>query len=565
MGKARRNKRDGRGQAAKARVSSAIKSDVSNERDAADAALARLCRRAGAARQSLAEAYALGYGSLVIHQIEDTTPDWIHDTNPLDLIILGMTFGKNFRNGYEFSNTRAAWLQQLRSTTHWSDIEKFVSVAMDLSRDTGLALDSGELLYTLANHLEDAGLNRRRLPASLRPEALLANARFACGPSTDFELPEATAESVLLAEEYLADLSADIDLPDSYATTLRDALWLFDRAGAPTDTDPMVLLVVLYTGVAAYQVDDLLDLVEPAEAWALSFDYSSPLSRVLDTILVASAESLTTVDTLARLLTLPEFLEPVDMATRSWNRSPGPEMTEIALSLGYTRAIFTDYKTVALSPIMAAQLRRAKDSFEHPPAPGDLIFGVDPELAKQGTVNALHSFEVHPAIISAFETEDLLPASLDSFHTAGDRRAWQEAVDRYVSTNPDTEVPDLDAEFGKMKALSNILLVRSIVDDPELATEVITLIDDATASTTDELVDLADFLEAQASHLDEFGKTAETRAQTIEMARSWGGEVLVRRVLRWMDGEPTIHLGTDPVALLVAAAVWIGSMTSDEH
>ncbi|GLW92229.1 hypothetical protein [Actinokineospora globicatena] len=569
MGKARRNKRNGRSRVAERRASTPTKSEAQNGHDAADAALARLCRF-GSTRHSLAEAYALGYATLMIHQVEGTTPDWMHESNPLDLIVLGMTFGKNFRNGYEFANTRTAWLRHLRDTKHWRDIERFVSVAMELSQDTDLALDSGKLLYALASRLEDADLDKNRLPKSLNPEELLADARFAYGPPRDFALPEPSAESIAQAEAYLADLSSGIDLPDSYATALRDALWLFDRAGLPLEADPSLLLIALYTGVAASSVNDLGDLAEPALAWAASFDHSSPLSKVLDTILVASSTDLTTVDTLARLLTIPAFLEPVETNSRSWNRLPGSEMADIAISLGYARAEFVDHKTIALSPITAAQLRRVRDSFEEdhgrPLAPDDQIFkGVDHEDLKRRTIGVLRSIGVHPAVVSAFEAEDLLPTSLDSFHTSQERKDWLEAVSRHVSTNPGTATPDLDAEFLLIKTLSISILINSLADDPKLAREVITLIDGASAYANDESADLIDFLESQESYLSDLVMAAERKAQVIEKARSWGGEGLVRRVVECVDEIPAIGVLTDPVVLLVAAAVWIGSTGGDEH
>jgi len=75
-------------------------------RAAGEAAVSRLARFNEPGRMSLAGAYALGYGTLGLAQIDDDGPDWYNLLDPLDTLMLGTAFPKRFASMYEFANAR---------------------------------------------------------------------------------------------------------------------------------------------------------------------------------------------------------------------------------------------------------------------------------------------------------------------------------------------------------------------------------------------------------------------------------------------------------------------------
>ncbi|MDL4818656.1 hypothetical protein [Actinomadura opuntiae] len=134
MGEAARRRRQC-GKTASPKVKASQGTASGDPRARADAALARLLRLNAPGKVSLAGAYAFGYGALGMAQTEDDGPEWFHELDPLDALFLGTAWPKMFRDEFEFSNARDAWLRLLRGTVHWSRIERFVHEVVDASEE----------------------------------------------------------------------------------------------------------------------------------------------------------------------------------------------------------------------------------------------------------------------------------------------------------------------------------------------------------------------------------------------------------------------------------------------
>jgi hypothetical protein len=129
-----------------------------------EAAVARLVRFNEPGRMSLAGAYALGYGTLGMAQIEEDDPDWYDLLDPLDALVLGTAFPKRFASMYEFANARDRWLELLKGTVHGKGIEDFVRLCLRTSDEFRRPVDDGELMLVIAGQVEDARLDQRKLP-----------------------------------------------------------------------------------------------------------------------------------------------------------------------------------------------------------------------------------------------------------------------------------------------------------------------------------------------------------------------------------------------------------------
>jgi hypothetical protein len=129
-------------------------------------------------------------GALGLAQQEGDQPGWFNDLDPLDALFLGTAWPLRFRDEAEFGNTRTAWLGLLRPSARWAGVRRFVHAVVAAGEEHHMPVDDGELMLLLAGRLEDAGLDRRKLPKALLPGNALADARFVHGPPDDLMLPE---------------------------------------------------------------------------------------------------------------------------------------------------------------------------------------------------------------------------------------------------------------------------------------------------------------------------------------------------------------------------------------
>src|SRR6266511_1531160 len=263
-------------------------------REEAVAAMARLLRGNRPGRVSLAGAYALGYGALGMAQHDDDGPDWFHELDPLDTLFLGTAFPGEFHDEYEFGNARTAWLRQMRTTAHWRGIERFVAEVVQASQDHQMPVDEGELMLLVAGRLEAAGLDQRKLPATLLPGTALADARFLRGP------------------------------------------------------DPAILLIALYLALVAADSEQLSDAPPRAEAWALGLAEDSPLVPAVDVLLLAADRGLDVDATLGHLFAVPAFTQPVPDGDRRFTSAPGGALTDVAFELGFRQVDTRDATVLAM-------------------------------------------------------------------------------------------------------------------------------------------------------------------------------------------------------------------------
>lgn len=127
---------------------------------------------------------------LGIAQQEGTDPFWYCEIDPLDALFLGSAWPGKFHDEFEFANARDAWLRLLQGTVHGQGIRTFVHEVVATSRELGLPVDDGQLMLAVADRLEAAGLDRRRLPLRLLPGQALEEHRAVRGPAPDLRFPE---------------------------------------------------------------------------------------------------------------------------------------------------------------------------------------------------------------------------------------------------------------------------------------------------------------------------------------------------------------------------------------
>ncbi|ATL28659.1 hypothetical protein [Streptomyces formicae] len=284
---------------------------------------------------SLAAAYACGYGVLGLAQQEGTAPYWYQQIDPLDALFLGTLCSREpFTDEFAFANARDAWLRLLRGTAHGKAIERFVREAVALSSELGLAVDDGKLMLALIGRLEAAGLDRRRLPRRLLPEAALRGCRVICGPPPDLRLPEPPGDAKERLKRFWKSEDEASWNEDTPQAVLRAGLRRLRDAGLSVKKESGVLLPALYAALLANPGEPLEDLGKHAQAWALSLNEALPLVRVLDILLVAPELEMTVSDALGRLLAVPAFTQPIPSEALLWTSSPGLALPRLAFELG---------------------------------------------------------------------------------------------------------------------------------------------------------------------------------------------------------------------------------------
>ncbi|MFE7127562.1 hypothetical protein [Streptomyces sp. NPDC057617] len=296
-------------------------------------ALGRLLRSNAPGKLSLAGAYAFGYVSLGYTQRKGTDPDWHQEIDPLDALFLGAAWPGAFRDEFEFANARDAWLRLLQGTVHGKSLQQFVREVVSASEELELPVDEGKLMLAVAGRLEAAGLDQRRLPRRLLPEAALQGCRTVYGPSLDLRLPDPpkdARERIRRFWKNTEELWAD-DTPEAI---LRDGLRRFRDAGLSVKQESRVLLPALYAALMTKPGELLEDVVEHAAVWALSLDEASTLVPLLDILLVAPALEMSVADTLGRLFAVPAFTESIPSEALLWTSSPGLALPRLAFELG---------------------------------------------------------------------------------------------------------------------------------------------------------------------------------------------------------------------------------------
>lgn len=363
---------------------------------------------------SLAGAFAFGYGARAMAQIEDDGPDWFDDMDPLDTLFLGTVFPKHFRDLYEFGNARTAWLRMLRRTPHWTNIERFVSEVVIESEAADLSIDDVSLLPRLAERLEAACLDQRKLPARLLPHVSLAKSRIVAGVAGDLTLPEPSEAARAQAAELFDDFDPGPGREGTCVDDLCAGMSLLARAGFPVRTDSIWLLIALYAALVASDGETFEELYRRAPAWVLGLDEESQLSPITDTILLAIEQELDPQSVVSRLFMLPTFTEAVTAEDRRWHSAPGTDLVEIAVGLGHSRINTRKFTKIRMSPITAADLehqrRRFEERFGRPPSPEEPLFfdpdadeptEISEEYFDRAHTDFLRSVNLHPAWISA--------------------------------------------------------------------------------------------------------------------------------------------------------------------
>jgi hypothetical protein len=573
MGKASRVRKQRRSHQKSRGKKKALSSDASSRPSSDDAALLRLIKSGMHGRLSLASAYAWGYAAIGLAQQDGTEPDWFHDLDPLDLIVLGAATPKEFRDALEFGNARTAWLRMLRDTRHWDGVELFVTKTLQLSEDFGLPVDSAELLKRLNGRIEGTRLERE-LPAALHLEPALSAARFLHGPSEDFTLPEPTEESIRLAELLLHELEVSDDHDATCAGKLRDGLSILARFDAPVHTDSSVLLIALYIGLVASDNEPLEDLAKHAEAWALGLREDSPLIPVADLLLVASTQNLSPLRTASLLFTIPAFVQLVGREDARWHSEPGTELIPLAFEFGWHQVKTRDGRSIRVDAATAASLtmqqRQFEEQFGRPPSPDDPIF-VDPDADMPTAVSKadlddawshmLDTAGTHAAWRHAF-LDDAPPPRLDgTFRSDKERRDWYDSIKSYVEAHPDEDAPDAATELAKLRSAHALMTISTSSDDDGFAEHFLTALDSDVIHddiSVDVVVDLLEALEPVL--VSAFESDIAMRQRALTWANKRGSGAMTDRVRACVAADSELP---DHAALFVLAIAYVRTLQTE--
>jgi len=442
--------------------------------------MARLARGNPPGKVSLAGAYALGYGALALAQAGGDKPDWFDELDPLDTLFLGTAWPGRLRDGFEFGNARSAWLRLIRGTMFWPGVERFVREVLAASDEHDLPVDEGELMLLLAGRLEAAGLDQRKIPASLLPGRALASARFIDGPAGDVGFADPPPDAAGRVRRLRAAATAGLPDDGTPADAMRDGLFMLGAAGLDTTGNAGLLLPALYIGLVAGEYEELAEAGDRAVAWALGLAGDSPLVPVTDMLLAAPERGLAPDAVLGHLFGVPAFTEPARPEDLDWHSWPGTELPDIAFGLGYTQVISREGKTIRLGgdarAMMEAQARLFEEKFGRPPGPDDPVFfdpdADEPEPASLTGLEAtgvgmLEAAGVSPAWIYAYQhTGGLLPRPDGTFATSRDQAEWDEAVTTYLNLHqPGTRI-DHQAETRKLNQILAFAALSMAAGDP---------------------------------------------------------------------------------------------------
>lgn len=520
-------------------------------------------------RLSLAGAYAYGYAALGYAQVEDGAPDWFDHIDPLDALFLGTVWPQQFRDAHEFGNARTAWLRLVRTTPHWSGIQRFVTEVARASQEHHLPVDDGELMLLVTGRLEDAGLDQRRLPAALLPKAALADARCITGPRLDVSLAPPPPDAEERTRLFWASTEVALPHDGTALDALREGVHLLAQANLPVRDHALLLLVALYVALVTEEADLLdEDTADHARAWALGVAADSSFAPVLDTLLTAVDRDLTPDAALAHLFGLDALEQPVPGADWRWYSSPGTQLSELAFELGFSRLNTRHADLVSLSPAATmafkAQRRQFEEKFGRPPGPDDPVF-FDPDSdepvelslieAERSNTAMLQAAGIHPAWIYATQnTGGLAPRPDGSFAEPDRGQEWNEAVDRYLRTHPGHPDLDFTTELRTYQSFLAALSVGSVINDPEHGTGLAQRL--AAGHETDSEAQLvADVLTAMEPVLiDVLRRDERIGAAAAEHARAWGELATSERIAACAN-EATSPKPPDDLPALLAVLI----------
>jgi hypothetical protein len=515
---------------------------------------------------SLAGAYALGYGGLAMAQIEGDGPDWFHDLDPLETLFLGTVWPERFRDSREFANACHAWLQLLRGTVYWTEIESFVRETLAASEDYDLPIDSGELMLLLAGRLEALGLDQRKLPPTLVPAQLLAGSRCVFGPADDVRLPDPPPD----ADEKIARLwsAVEVSMPNdgTAVDALREGLHMLGSIGLDVRNEPATLLPALYAALVADDDEDLSEAGTRSAAWAFGLNADSPLVPVTDILLVATQRGMDVDTVLGHLFGVPSFAEQVSAEDRKWHSSPGKTLIKLAFEFGYRQVITRDGKVVHMDKgtvaAFQAQFRMFEEKFGRPPGPGDPVF-FDPDAdeprpmpmegAQETTISMLEAAGVCPAWIYVYQhTKGLLPLFDGSFASERDREEWDDMVAEYIELHEAAGI-DHAAETRKLQAVLVIGSMQMAAADPQYASSLVARLKATHVPDDNDVMLMSEYLAAWEDWLIEQLRSDQAVFESAcEYARAWDGVQLAAQVRAAMEASADKDV---PVGVLLATAV----------
>ena len=514
-------------------------------RGRAQAAVTRLVRGNPPGKVSLAGAYALGFGALGMAQAEGDEPEWFADLDPLDTLFLGTVWPGTFADGYEFANALTAWLRLLRGTVHWAGIERFVREVLAASAEHDLPVDEGELMLLVADRLEAAGLDQRKIPRGLLPGTALAGSRVARGPAPDAPLPDPPPDAASRVARLWTATEIGLPHDGTAQDALREGLHLLSGAGMEVRHETAALLPALYIALVAGEFEELAQAGERAVAWALGLAEDSALVPVTDVLLTAPQRGLDPDAALGHLLAIPAFADPVAAGDRQWHSWPGTEMISLAFELGYPQVITRDSKVIRVDRDQAAaldaQVRRFEEKFGRPPGPDDPLF-FDPDAdqpqpvsltgLETETVGMLEAAGICSAWIYAYQnTGGLLPRPDGSFATARDQAEWDEVISRYIRVHQPGATIDHQAETRKLQNIMTSMTLQMAADDPAYGAAMAAQLGTVGGQAGTDSALLREYLRACA---DELGSTLRADRAIVqaagEHARAWGGVSLASRL-----------------------------------
>jgi hypothetical protein len=339
---------------------------------------------------------------------------------------------------------------------------------------------------------------------------------------------------------------------------------LLRKAGLDAAEEAVVLLPALYAALVAREDELLQEMAERAEAWAQGLPDDSPMIPVVDTIRTATERDLSSSEILARLYAIPAFTSQVRPADRAWHSSPGAALPRIAFELGFVEVHTRDHTVLKLGEgavaTLQVQRQRFEERFGRPPAPEDPLFfdpdndeptPINPIDLEQASVSQLEALDISPAWIYATQhTDGLLPMLDGSFRNDNDRREWDAAVTRYLSTHPGTVV-DTNEQLRKLRIGATAASLHLATGNPGYAISLIERMPDAPTGDYSDAALVRTVLQSMASDLiDRLTTNHATMQKAKEIARVWAGADLATAIEQVIDDGANIN----PAVLLAAFA-----------
>jgi hypothetical protein len=259
---------------------------------------------------------------------------------------------------------------------------------------------------------------------------------------------------------------------------------------------PLLLLGALRVGLSGGQPRGTA--LRQALPWALGLPDSSPLLPITDVLIglagrqaghddagLDDAGSRTGgLDTLGRVLSLPQADQPVLPGDGEWRGRPGVAVAAVAMRAGVREVPFDTGRLVALDQTSGQLLRAQAEAFEltfgRPPGPDDPLF-FDPDQDEpsaltldrydEAPTKALRSLGASPLLIAAARLAQMDPPMNGRFPNDAMQRDWEAAIvaaGKELGLSARGASVQARADLDRLAVASTVHVLRQAADDQQM-------------------------------------------------------------------------------------------------